>query len=135
MDAILSARALGEEIQKDERFVAYAKAKLVIEDDKELNDMIGQFNIDRLNLERMLESQERDDIAIAEANKKLREGYNTIMETENMKAYTTAKTELDNMMNEIYGILRMCSEGADPKTCTLPESGCTGSCATCGGCH
>ena len=88
MDAILSARALGEEIQKDERFVAYAKAKLVVEDDKELNDMIGQFNIDRLNLERMLESQERDDNAIAEANKKLREGYNTIMETENMKAYS-----------------------------------------------
>ena len=51
-----------------------------------------------------------------------------------MVEFNTAKVEVDQMMNEINIILSKTLDGEDPETCTV-ESGCSGSCATCGGCH
>ena len=51
-----------------------------------------------------------------------------------MVEYNTAKAMLDQMVNEINTIISKCLDGEDPATCEVSD-GCTGSCATCGGCH
>ena len=135
MDVILATRELGKEIQKDERFIAYAKAKLALENNDELNAKIGEFNICRMNLERLLEKEDRDENEVSSLNQELRNIYTNIMEDEAMKEYNAAKDEVDKLMNEVIGIINMCFEGQDPDTCTLPEGGCSGSCATCSGCN
>ncbi len=135
MDVINAARNLGTAMQEDERFVEYAKAKLALDKDEALNEKVGEFNIARMNIERMSAEENRDEEKFKEANLKLREIYDSIMSNDTMKAYNTAKEGVDKMMNDIMAILQMCSEGADPQTCEIPEGGCTGSCSTCAGCH
>ncbi|MEE0946441.1 MAG: YlbF family regulator [Acutalibacteraceae bacterium] len=135
MDVIKAARNLGSAMQEDERFVEYAKAKLALDKDEALQEKVGEFNIARMNIERMSGEENRDEEKFREANLKLREIYDSIMNNETMKAYNDAKTHVDKMMSDIMAILQMCSEGADPQTCEIPEGSCTGSCSSCSGCH
>ena len=53
---------------------------------------------------------------------------------DNMIEYNKAKEEFDAVMQRANAIIELCTEGEDPATCE-PATGCTGSCATCGGCH
>ncbi len=135
MDVIKAARNLGSAMQKDERFVEYARTKLALDNNEELQDLVGKFNVARMNIERIGEQEERDDDKFREANLELREIYDSIMNNEVMKAYNDAKLGVDKMMADVMAIIQMCSEGADPETCEIPEGGCTGSCSSCSGCH
>jgi len=134
MSVIESVRELGKAIQQDERFIRYAKAKLANDSDAELQAAIGEFNIARMNLETESSKDERDEEAVKKLNEELREIYGKIMSNPVMVEFNTAKVGLDQMMGEINVIIGKCLDGEDPETCTA-ESGCTGSCSTCGGCH
>ena len=134
MSVIESVRELGKEIQKDERFIRYAKAKLANDSDAGLQALIGKFNISRMNLENESAREDRDEETFKKLNEELREIYGEIMSNPVMVEYNTAKVGIDQMMSEINVIIGKCLDGEDPETCTA-ESGCTGSCSTCGGCH
>ena len=134
MDVIEQVRNLGKAIQQDERFIRYAKARLANDSDTELQASIGQFNIIRMELDREMGSDDKNDDKVKELNNELREVYGKIMSSDAMVEYNTAKAELDTMVNEINVIVSKCLDGEDPETCDT-NSGCTGSCSTCGGCH
>ena len=134
--AILDAvRALGAEIQKDERFIRFTKAKLANDNDQELQKAIGEFNMIRMNLDREMTAQTQDEAKIKEYNEQLRDIYGKVMASEAMLEYNTAKGEIDAMLNDINNVIAQCLEGADPATVEPEQAGCTGSCSTCGGCH
>ncbi|MBR2043952.1 MAG: YlbF family regulator [Clostridia bacterium] len=135
MDVIKAARNLGKSMQEDPRFVEYARTKLALDKDEELQNKVGEFNVARMNIERLGESEDRDEEKFRAANLELREIYDAIMNNETMKAYNEAKAAVDKMLGDVMAIIQMCSEGADPETCEIPEGGCTGSCSTCSGCH
>ncbi len=134
MGIIEASRILGAEIQKDERFIRYAKAKLANDNDETLQNQIGEFNTVRMNLDREMNAENQDENKIRELNEKLREIYTAVMSSQSMLNYNTAKAELDSMLNDINSIISQCVEGEDPATCE-PQTACTGSCSTCGGCH
>lgn len=134
MDVIQTARELGKAIQQDERFIRYAKAKLANDNDAELQNAIGKFNIKRMELEKAAGEEEKNEEAIKTLNEELRTIYGEIMSSGSMVEYNTAKAMLDQMMNEVNIVLSKSLDGEDPETLTV-ESGCTGSCSTCGGCH
>ena len=71
MDVIEQVRNLGKAIQADERFVRYAKARLANDNDKELQAAIGEFNIIRMQLDKEISSDEKDDAKVTELNEKL----------------------------------------------------------------
>ncbi len=134
MDVIEVTRELGKAIQADERFVRYAKARLANDADVDLQNAIGAFNIKRMELEKAVSAEEKDDVLVKKLNEELRESYGNIMANPAMVEYNTAKAMLDQMVNEINTIISKCLDGEDPATCEASD-GCTGSCATCGGCH
>ena len=134
MDVIKAVRELGKAIQQDERFVRYAKARLANDSDTELQAAIGDFNITRMELDRELNADNKDEVKVAELNEKLRGVYAKIMSAPAMVEYNTAKAEVDTMVGEINTIISKCLDGEDPETCDT-SAGCTGSCSTCGGCH
>lgn len=134
MTVIESVRELGKAIQQDERFIRYAKAKLASDSDAELQAAIGEFNIARMELERASGEEDRDEVQMKMLNEKLREIYGKVMANPAMVEFNTAKVGVDQMMGEVNTIISKCLEGEDPETCTV-ESGCTGSCSSCGGCH
>ena len=134
MDVIAKARELGKAIQQDERFIRYAKARLANDDDKELQDAIGEFNLVRMELDREVNSDEKNDDKVKELNEKLRKVYSSVMSSPAMVEYNTAKAALDTLVNEVNVIISKSIDGEDPDTCDT-TSGCTGSCDSCGGCH
>ena len=135
MGILETTRKLGEEIQKDERFIAYAKAKIEVDNNKELQDKIGEFNITRMNLEQESEKETRDEEKIKELNESLRNIYSAVMGSKAMLDFNTAKADLDHIINDINSVIMQCVDGADPKTVEPETHSCSGSCDSCGGCH
>ncbi len=134
MDVIEVTRQLGKAIQADERFVRYAKARLANDANVDLQNAIGEFNIKRMELEKAISEESKDEVLVKKLNEELRESYGNIMANPAMVEYNTAKAMLDQMVNEVNTIISKCLDGEDPDTCEVSD-GCTGSCATCGGCH
>ena len=134
MGIIEATRNLGVEIQKDERFIRFIKAKLANDNDETLQSGIGEFNTVRMNLDREMNAETQDEAKIKELNEKLREIYTAVMSSKTMLEYNTAKAEVDAMLNDINSIIMQCVEGEDPMTAE-PHTACTGSCSSCSGCH
>ncbi len=134
MGIIEATRNLGLEIQKDERFIRFVKAKFANDNDETLQNQIGEFNTTRMNLDREMNNETQDEDKIRELNEKLREIYTAVMSSKTMLEFNTAKADVDAMLNDINSIIMQCVEGADPTT-VEPQTACTGSCSTCGGCH
>ena len=135
MDVIQIGRQLGKAMHEDERFSDYNLAKERNDNDEELQNLIGEFNLKRqqLGLEMSKGADEKDEAKIEEANKEMQRLYTLIMQNEHMADFTMAKQGMDKLVNDINAIIGMCCDGEDPDTCEI--SACTGSCATCGGCH
>ena len=134
MDILEASRNIGKAIQADERFIRFTKARLANDNDKELQEKIGEFNTVRMNLEREVSAENKNEEKVNELNSKLRDIYAAVMATPAMLEYNTAKGDMDAMLNDINSVIMQCVEGADPET-VEPQHECTGSCESCGGCH
>ncbi|MBO5908754.1 MAG: YlbF family regulator, partial [Clostridia bacterium] len=117
MGILEATRELGKEMQKDERFIAFAKAKLANDTDEQLQKDIGEFNIVRMNLENETGKEDVDEAKVNELNEELRKVYTKIMSNKTMLDYNTAKAGLDAMLNDINSVIMQCALGADPETC------------------
>lgn len=135
MNILEASRQLGAAIQQDERFIRFAKAKLANDNDEALQKGIGDFNITRMELDRVMSEDEQDEEKVRELNEKLRAIYAEVMSSTAMAEYNAAKADLDHVLNDINSVIMQCVEGADPATCEPQAAGCSGSCESCGGCH
>ena len=136
MDIIEAARQMGTAIQADERFLKLVEARRKNDADAELQELIGQFNVARMTVDNELskDEEQRNEEKIKELNVTMRQLYGKIMCNDSMMAFNEAKKDFEAVMNRANAIIELCTQGEDPATCE-PAEGCTGSCATCGGCH
>lgn len=137
MDKILElTKDLAHEIQIDERFIRMQLAQAAADEDKELQCLIGDFNLKRLALNNEEEKEEpaRDAAKMQTLNEDLRALYAQIMANENMQQFTAAKNGLDQLMNGVSRILTLAAQGLDPELAG-EETSCSGNCSSCGGCH
>ncbi len=134
MNLIKQAREMGKMIQASEEYKRLQAAKEKNDNDTELQDLIGQFNLKRMELNNQLAKSDKDDEKLEKLNHEMRDLYQKVMINQNMAEYEQAKNEMDMLMNQVNTILVMCVNGEDPDTCD-PAPSCTGSCSTCGGCH
>ncbi len=134
-DIISLTRQLGAAIQEQDVYLEYQAAKAANDNDEELQNLIGEFNLLRMSLSAELQKDEeqKSQSKIDELNNQLQTTYNAVMNNDSMKKFNEAKTHMDQLTNKITSIIAMCIEGEDPESCE--PSGCSGSCSTCGGCH
>lgn len=136
MDIIAMARELGKEIQKDERYVEFDKARKESDTNKELQDLIADFNLQRIAISREGGKDDRDEEKMQEMNEKLRECYESVMGHPAMLAYNEAKEAMDMMLQRISAIINAAAEGQDPDLADYNPSSCSsGGCSSCSGCH
>ena len=135
MDIIKLTRDLGRAIQQDERYLKYRIASQNNDEDETLQNMIGAFNLTRMNLNTEIQKGEPDERKVEELNKKVRELYKSIMVNPNMATYNEAKQDFDQLIKRITTIILQSANGEDPETTDLRETSCTGSCETCFGCN
>ena len=134
MDIMEMTRELGRAIQNDDRYIAYNLAKQVNDEDKELQEQIDSFEKMRYDLSMELTKENKDTEKVKELDENIKETYNKIMSNKNMIVFSAAQKSLEALVSNIQEIITLSANGEDPASCE-PSSGCTGSCATCGGCH
>lgn len=135
MDNIIEkARELAKLIQADPSYKALNDAREKNDNDAELQDLIGKFNLKRIELNQAMSASERDQDKINAADAELKEIYQKIMTNENMIAYDKATNELSLIVNKVNRIISGAANGEDPDTIDT-EASCTGSCSSCSGCH
>ena len=134
MDIIKMARELGKAIQQDDKVIAYNLARQHNDSDEKLQELIGKFNLKRLELNNVLGKADRDTDRIAQLDKEIKEIYAEVMNNPNMIAYNTTKQEVDRMMNFVTQILTGSVNGEDPDSIE-EQTGCSGSCEGRSGCH
>lgn len=134
MDLIALARQMGHAIQEEKAYKDLRTAQTAADNDKELQDLIGEFNLKRMAINNEACKEERDEEKLRSLNEEMRASYTKIMQNENMIAYNDAKTALDTVMQRVMAIITQSAEGEDPDTTDFSPS-CTHDCSTCGGCH
>lgn len=135
MDLIQMAREMGKALQASPEYQRVDAARRANDEDASLQDGIGRFNLKRMEMNQEMQKEEKDDKKLQALNEELQQIYTDVMGNPNMMEYNIAKQEMDEMMQKVNAILMMCVNGEDPDTCEIPDQSCTGSCATCGGCH
>ena len=135
MDIINLAREMGKAIQEDQRFLNMQVAKQNSENDEQLNNLIGEFNLKRIAINNESQKSEQDSDKMQQLNRELRNAYAQIMKNPNMVAYNQAKDSLDALLKRVNAIIVQSAEGENPETTDLAESSCAGDCSSCGGCH
>lgn len=135
MDVMELTRELGKAIQQDDRYIAYTLAKQVNDSDAELNADIEKFDALRRELNEIMRKdvQSEDTDKLKELDESIKAQYQKVITNKNMVVFQAAQKNLETLINNINQIITMCANGEDPETCQ-PSSGCSGSCATCGGC-
>lgn len=106
------------------------------DEDEALQELIGDFNLARIDLNSELsKTSDRDDEKVAALNDKVNRLYNDIMMNDSMQAYNDAKTDFDAVIQYVNAIINTAVNGGDPMAVEQPAAGCSGSCASCAGCH
>ena len=136
MDQIIDmARELGEALQQDDRYIRVQTAQTAADEDKDLQDLIGEFNLQRIALNSEAQKENHDEAKMKEHNEKIRDVYQKIMENPSMKAYNEVKPELDALINTVARIITLSAQGEDPYSISEHDHSCGGDCSACGGCH
>ena len=135
-DAITMFKEAAVQLQKEAEYLALAGTKEKNDADEALQQMIGDFNLARIDLNSELSKTEgKDQDKVAQLNTKVNNLYNDIMANESMISYNESRAEMESVVNYINAIVNTAVNGGDPMTVEEPSSSCTGSCASCGGCH
>lgn len=135
MDIIEQAREIGKAIQKDDRYLKMRVAIQNADEDKELQDLIGQYNLKRMSLENELQKKDRDDDKVKAYQQEMNAVYMSIMKNPRMDAYNQAKGDFEGLMQRVNAIIEQSANGGDPETADYEEHSCGGNCSSCGGCH
>ena len=137
MDAnvIVKFKEAAVALQQDPRFLAMAEADRAASEDAELQDLLGEFNITRMNIQEEQVKSEPNNERLGELNLKTADLYNKIMGHPKMLAYEEAKKEAEQIMVYVDAIIQSAMAGEDPMEVEEPSASCSGSCASCAGCH
>ncbi len=134
MDVIEKARELGKALQQDERYLRLVKANQANDADETLQDLIGKFNLKRMEINQEVTKEQKDSDKLSKLDAEFKELYKTIMSRPTMVEYNAAKQDMESLVTFINQIVVDSANGEDPDTIEQ-ATGCSGSCSSCSGCH
>ncbi len=136
MDIIKNAKELAKALQQSDEYVLMEEARKKSDSNSSLQEKISNFNLKKIAYNHESTHENPDNEKLEKLDREIREIYQSIMQDEDMIAYSEAKTQVDALMKKIEYVLAMALNGQDPETIEVPEtSGCSGNCSSCGGCH
>ncbi len=135
MDIINLTREVAKALQQDERYIKMQIAKEKSDNDKNLQELIGEFNLKRIAITNETKKENVDNEKIKALNEELKSCYANIMDNENMAVYAEAQKEVENLLKRITTIISKSAMGEDPNTADLTESECSGNCSGCSACN
>ncbi len=121
------AKALGQAITEDERFIEYKKAEIAQQADENLQNLLKAYESGRSALIEANQTGAPEE-TIKKLALELDENYKQITTNETMLAFIDARKVLEDMLAKVNGIIDFYVTGEEPHSCS-------GNCSSCGGCH
>ncbi|MDP4152099.1 MAG: YlbF family regulator [Bacillota bacterium] len=122
------AKELGQAIIEDERYISYEKARLIHDNDEELQAMLVRYDTIRNDLVTENQKGIKDNAKLENLSNAMQVLYDQIIKNENMLSFLNAKNEMEKLMNEVNSIIDFYITGE--------EGGCSpDKCSGCSGCH
>ena len=123
-----TARQLGELIGESKEKIRADKAAFVLNDDKAALELMDGFSKLRDEELEKFEGKEPSADEARKLNEFLQSEFEKLAANDIIKEYLDASREYQMMVSQVDGILQHFISGQD-------DSGCSGSCSICGGCH
>ncbi len=135
-NAITMFQEAAQQVQNEEAYKKVMQARELNDKDENLQALIGEFNLVRVDLNKeMTNAGDKDQAKINELNQKANDLYTDIMECEAMIEYNEAKDEMEQLISHIQAIIDTAINGGDPFSVTQPPEACgSGDCSGCSGC-
>ena len=115
MDCIDLFKKAAAAMQTDPRYLELDAARRENDNDQELQGLIGEFNLKRLDLNNESAKPEPDTAHVADLNQQVNDLYTQIMSSEGMVRYNTAKKECEAMVSHIDAIINTAMNGGEPQ--------------------
>lgn len=133
MNAVFEkTRELAEAIMASEEYAAMKAAEDKAMDNKEASELMAQY-IEHKNQLEELQNKEPDPAALANHMQAMEDIQSKIQEIPDIEALTQARGSFSSLIDQVNQVLRFIITGQMDEE--GGEEGCTGSCATCHGCH
>ena len=131
MDAIFQkTRELGEALMQSEAYLKMKAAEDRAMQNGEAARAMGEYLEKRQQLQSMMQSENPDPGALKRISDEMDEAQERLQMMDDIVALTEARNEFNALIGQVNQVLQFIVTGN-----MEPSSGCTGSCATCPGCH
>lgn len=129
-DVMMQAQALAEAIVKSEIYQTMHTLEDEVTKNEAATAAIATYMEKRNDVELLLRSPEFDAEKVAAAGQELQDAENAMNECSMVKEMREAQEKFQEMMDNVNRILRLVITGEVEDS----AGGCTGNCASCGGC-
>lgn len=131
MDAVFQkTRELGQALMESEAYLKMKAAEDKAMGNEEAARAMGEFLEKRQELQSMMQSENPDPGALKRISDKMDEAQERLQMMDDIVALTDARNEFNALIGQINQVLQFIVTGEMQQS-----SGCSGSCASCSGCH
>ena len=130
-EVMMKAQALAEAIVESDIYKTMHTLEEQVTKDENATALIAAYMEKRQNVELLLRSPEFDAEKVSAAGEELQNAEKAMEECVMVKDMREAQVKFQEMMDNVNRILRLVITGEVEDA----QSGCTGNCASCGGCH
>ena len=123
------ARALAEAIVASEEYTSMQINEKAAMNDPAVTEAMGRYLELKQTLDGVMHSEEPDPDAIARIGREMDEVQQALNAMPAVEAMTASRQAFSALMNQVNQILEFIITG------DVAQGGCTGNCASCGGCH
>jgi cell fate (sporulation/competence/biofilm development) regulator YlbF (YheA/YmcA/DUF963 family) len=129
VDILEMAKELGKAIADSDLMAAVKKAEDVQNNDEKAQQLIGEYNLKRMQLAQRVQKEDVTQEELEAVQKELSDEFDKLMQYSVISDFITARKELDAVLEQVNNVISFYVTG---KT---PDGGCSGSCSSCSGCH
>lgn len=134
MEKVLNqAELLAEAILESEEYIRMRLSEQAAMKDERATELVAAYSQKRSEVEEVLSANDMNHEALAKAGEALEDAEKAVDDYALLKDMCDARETFSNMMNKVNAIIKFVVTGESPEE---EESGCGGSCGSCGGgCH
>lgn len=129
------SRELGAAIQNDEAYKKLMEAKEANDNNEELQNKIKEYNMHKLQLNIENKKEDADKAKVDELVAVMNTLYEEIMGDKSMVDFKDANDEFEKIIEKLNMIVSGSINGENPFMIDTDGTACSGSCASCAGCH
>jgi len=132
MDKVFEkTRELGEALQESEAYKRMKEAEIKAMQNMQAAEMMAQYLEKRGQIQEMMEVENPDPAVMQRLSNEMDEIQEKLQLIDDIAELTAARGEFNALIGQINQVLQFIVTGR----MTEEEGGCSGSCASCSGCH